>query len=100
MGAEVSDHSGVNAVTSGVPYTVTAVNGRLPGSLDDFGTDIVELVASLRAQQVTICGSGRRVDDRCVVVHEKTNDGAGKDVRTWEITADAGTFEATERSIY
>src|SRR5829696_1371739 len=100
MGAEVSDHSGVNAVTSGVPYTVTAVNGRLPGSLDDFGTDIVELVASLRAQQVTICGSGRRVDDRCVVVHEKTNDGAGKDVRTWEITADAGPFEATERSIY
>ena len=100
MGGGVSDHSGVDAVASGVPYTVAAVNGRSPGSLHDFGTDIVELVASLRAQQVTICGSGRRVDHRSVVVHEKTDDGAGKDVRTWEITADAGTFEATERSIY
>jgi hypothetical protein len=99
-GADVSDHSGADVVASGVPYTVTAVNGRAPGSLDDFGTDIVEVVASRREQVVTICGAGRRVDDRSVVIHEKTYDGAGKDVRTWEITADADNFEATERSIF
>ncbi len=99
-GADVSDDSGVDAVASGVPYTVTAVNGRVPGSLDDFGTDIVEVVASHRAQRVTICGAGRHVDDRSVVIHEKTHDGAGRDVRTWEITADADRFEATQRSIF
>jgi hypothetical protein len=99
-GRTVSDHSGADVVTSGVPYTVTAVNGRVPGSLDDFGTDVVEVVASRREQLVTICGTGRRVDDRSVVIHEKTFDGAGKDVRTWEITAHDDSFEATERSIF
>ena len=99
-GAKVSDHSGADEVASGVPYSVTAVNGRVPGSLDDFGTDIVEVVASRREQRVTICGAGRRVDDRSVVIHEKTYDGSGKDVRTWEITGDADRFEATELSIF
>ena len=94
------NHSGADAIASGVPYTVTAVNGRVPGSLDDFGADIVEVVASRRQQRVTICGAGRRVDDRSALIHEKTHDGSGKDVRTWEITADAGGFDATERSIF
>ena len=96
----MSDHSGADEVASGLPYSVTAVNGRVPGSLDDFGTDIVEVVASRREQRVTICGAGRRVDDRSVVIHEKTFGGSGKDVRTWEITGDAARFEATERSIF
>ena len=97
----MSDHSRVDEVASGVAYTVTAVNGRVPGSLDDFGgTGIVEVVASHREQRVTICGSGQRIDDRSVVIHEKTYDGAGKDVRTWEITVGADRFEATERSIF
>ena len=94
----MSDHSGADVVTSGVPYTVTAVNGRVPTSLDDFGTEIVEVVLSRRAQRATICGPGRRVDDRAVVIHEKTYDGSGKDVRTWLITANADGFEATEPS--
>ena len=96
----MSDHSGVDEVASGVPYVVTAVNGRVPGSLDDFGTDIVEVAVSHREQRVTICGAGRRVDDLSVVIHEKTFDGSGKDVRTWEITGDAKRFEATERSTF
>ena len=96
----MSNHSGADAVVSGVSYSVTAVNGRVPGSLDDFGSDIVEVVATRRAQRVTICGAGRRVDDRSAVIHEKTYGGAGKDVRTWEITADADRFEATERASY
>ena len=96
----MSDHSGADEVVSGVPYIVTAVNGRVPRSLDDFGSDIVEVVASSRQERVTICGAGRRVDDRSVVIHEKTFDGAGKDVRTWEITANADRFEASERSIF
>ena len=83
-----------------MPYTVTAVNGRVPGCLDDFGTDIVEVAVSRREQRVTICGAGRRMDDRSVVIHEKTYHGSGKDVRTWEITGDADRFEATERSTF
>ena len=47
----MSDHNGVDAVASGVPYIVTAVNGRVPGSLDDFGTDIVEVLASRRGNE-------------------------------------------------
>ena len=35
-----------------------------------------------------------------MVIHEKTYDGSGKDVRTWEITGNADRFKATERSIY
>jgi hypothetical protein len=96
----VPDHSGADEIVSGVPYTVTVVNGRVPGSLDDFVSDIVEVVASGRQQRLTICGSGRRVDVRSVVIHEKTYDGVGKDVRTWEITANADRFQATERSIF
>lgn len=96
----MSDHSGADVVASGVPYNVTAVNGRAPGSLEDFGTDIVEMVVSRGDQRLTIRGTGRRVDDRIAVVHEKTYDGTGKDVRTWEITGESDGFAATERSIF
>ena len=96
----MSDHSGADEVVSGVPYIVTAVNGRVPWSLDDFSTDTVEVIASRHQQRVTICGAGRRVDERSVVIHEKTWDGAGKDVRTWEVTANADGFEAAERSVF
>ena len=96
----MSDHSGADVVASGVPYIVTAVGGRVPGSLDDFAADLVEVVASRGEQRVTICGAGRRIDELMVVIHEKTFDGTGKDVRTWEIRGEADSFEATERSIF
>jgi len=84
-------------VASGAPYTVTAVNGRVPGSLDDFGDGGVEVVVS---RAVTIRGTGRRTDAQTAVVHEKTLDGGGKDLRTWAITMNGTRFEATERSMF
>jgi hypothetical protein len=96
----MSDHSGADMVASGLPYSVSAVNGRPPGSLDDFSTDVVEVVVSRGDQHVTIRGAGQRVDERTVVIHEKTFDGTGKDVRTWAIAAGGDGFEAAERSIF
>ena len=96
----MTDHSGADEVVSGVPYAVTAVNGQPPGSLDDFGCDVVEVVVSHGHRQVTVRGSGQRVDVSTVVIHEKTFDGTGKDVRTWQISAAGEGFEATERSVF
>ncbi len=96
----MSDHNMADVVASGMPYSTTAVNGRTPASLDDFGTDSVEVVVTHNDQRITIHGTGHRVDDHTVVIHEKADGGVGKDVRTWDITGDAGEFEATERSIF
>jgi hypothetical protein len=95
----MSDHSGAEVVVSGVPYTVTAVNGRAPASLDDFAGDIVEVAIARGDQRLMVRGTSR-VDHDSVVIHEKTFDGAGKDVRTWHVSVEADGFQATERSMY
>ena len=96
----MSDHSDAEGAGSGLPYSVMSVNGRVPRSLDDFGADIVEIALSRGEQRLRILGTCQRVDDRSVVVYEKTHDGAGKDLRTWEIIGDANGLEAIERSMF
>jgi hypothetical protein len=96
----MSDHGGAEGVGSGLSYSVMSVNGRVPGSLDDFGTDIVEVTLSRGEQFLRILGTWQRVDDRSVVMFEKTHDGTGKDLRTWAIIVDANGLEAIERSMF
>jgi phosphoenolpyruvate synthase/pyruvate phosphate dikinase len=96
----VSNSSKADQVGSGVPYLVTLVHDRAPRSLDDFMSGaVVALTVVSGDQTVCIHGSSRR-DGESVVVYEKDHDGVGKDVRTWEVHATQGHFEATERSMY
>lgn len=93
----MSDRSNVDPVASGVPYTVTEVNGRPPAVLSDF-TDhsIIELTVARGNSIVQILGSVH-LDPSGTIVHEKDGDGIGKDVRVWVIRATDGGFEAVER---
>jgi hypothetical protein len=93
------DHSKVDPVASGRPYTVTSVNDTVPGCLDDFvSRDVIALTVEARDQVVEIHGSARRAGED-VVVHEKDGDGTGKDVRTWQIAMQDERFEAVQRPI-
>lgn len=95
------DHQGVDAVASGAPYRVESVNGRPAGDLDALlADDVIEITVAHAGQQVIIQGSARRTDDQTVVVHEKADDGIGKDVRTWTVTATTDGLEAVERSAF
>ena len=97
----MSDHSAVDEVASGVPYRVVSVNGRPPGELDALLiNEVTVITAALGGQQVTIHGSAHRVDDRTVVIHEKSHDGTGKDVRTWAVKAVLDGLEAVERAVF
>lgn len=90
----MSDFSKVDPVISGADYTVQIVNGRKPQTLDDFTAhDVVTFVAVCGSQTTQVCGSSNVVGDT-VVVHEKTEDGAGKDVRMWSISPNGDSFEA------
>ena len=96
----MSDRSKVDAVASGAPYVVTAVNDRPPQSLDDFvERSVVAVTVASEHQVVEIHGSAR-IDGDSVIIHEKDHDGIGKDVRTWLIGSCDGHFEATERSLF
>jgi hypothetical protein len=93
------DHSKVDPVASGRPYTVTSVNDTVPGCLDDFvSRDVVALTVAAKDQVVEIHGAAHRAREE-VVVHEKDGDGTGKDVRTWQIAMQDGRFEAVQRTI-
>jgi hypothetical protein len=71
-------------VPSGLVYTVTAVNGRPPRSLDDFTIDAT-VTATLKNRSVEFDGVGS-VTATGVRFHEKSGD--GKDVRVWMILQD------------
>jgi hypothetical protein len=92
----MSDHSKVDPVASGKPYTVTMVNDRVPEKVGDFvSRPVVAVTVACHDQVVMIHGCAHLVGDE-VVVHEKDEAGTGKDVRTWHIHAGAGCFEALQ----
>lgn len=95
----MSDHSKVDPVASGRPYTVTMVNDRVPERLIDFlSRPEVAVTVACHDQVVEIHGSARLAGN-AVVIQEKDHDGTGKDVRTWQIEPHNGRFEALQLMI-
>jgi hypothetical protein len=86
-------------VVSGKPYAVLSVHDHIPDGLDDFVGD-TSFVLDLEGYAYTVCGPGVRAD-RGVRVFEKSDDGAGKDVRTWLVcvAADGEAYIATHLGI-
>ena len=85
------------SVASGRPYLVVEVAGGHPADLDDFVGDVC-FISVVDTQTYRIEGTGAR-NDAGVRFSEK--DAAGKDLRTWQMTATgAGDFEAQAVSSY
>lgn len=80
-------------VVSGVPYEVQDVAGNAPTDLTAFdGSTTVTVVGSTGVH--VLRGSGSAHEDHARF-YEKSEDGIGKDMRTWKITpADRGGFTA------
>jgi hypothetical protein len=74
-------------VVSGKPYPVATVASRMPDCLDDFlGT--ITLVIDLDGEPYTVCGMGVELGQDRVHVYEKSDHGAGKDIRVWTVRRD------------
>ena len=82
----MENHSSAQVV-SRVPYVVTDVAGRPPGSLADF-TGSMRFTAVHDHTECDISGVGAAATDDRVRFSEKA-DGTGKDVRVWQITRSA-----------
>jgi hypothetical protein len=75
------------------------VNDRVPERLLDFvSRPVAAITVTCRDQMVEICGCAR-LSGNAVVVHEKQDGGAGKDVRTWHIEPHSGYFQALQVAI-
>ena len=68
-------------VISGKPYQVRQIRGQVPRQLSDF-TGETRVLIDLDGEEYTICGPGVEVED-CVRLYEKSDEGAGKDIRVW-----------------
>lgn len=80
-------------VSSGRPYPVVKVNGRIPASLADFVGHLSVVIDCGGTEQIITGIGDRRVD--LVRFHEKDL-GTGKDVRMWQIdSANPSGFAAT-----
>ena len=83
-------------VASGVPYAVRTVNDRSPSSMDDFDGLVAVAVEGVTGTHV-IHGISAHADGT-VRLFEKSDDGVGKDVRTWDIhPGTTAGFTATPR---
>ena len=80
-------HSTPPMIVSGVPYQVTEVDGRRPETLAEFGGPVT-MTACGPTGEHRICGAGEHVHGDTVRVHEKFDEGAGKDVRVWTVFPD------------
>jgi hypothetical protein len=66
---------------------VATVASRMPDCLDDFlGT--ITLVIDLDGEPYTVCGTGVELGHDCVRLFEKSDHGAGKDIRVWTVRRD------------
>jgi len=83
------------SVVSGEPYVVRQVRDRDPERLDDFAGETT-FVVDLDDEGYRVCGPGVPAGES-VRVFEKSDEGAGKDVRVWLVRcADTGAaFTAT-----
>lgn len=82
-------------VVSGKPYLVRQLAGHEPHELNDFVGDS-RLVLDLDGDEYTVCGPGVQ-GDGCVRIYEKSDEGAGKDIRVWAVhpSGQQGIFTAT-----
>jgi hypothetical protein len=83
------------SVVSGEPYIVRQVHDRHPERLDDFAGETT-FVVDLDDEGYRVCGPGVPADES-VRVFEKSDEGAGKDVRVWLVRPAEGgdSFTAT-----
>lgn len=80
-------------IVSGVAYSVREVGGRRPADLEDF-TGHVSMTVEGGSGRHVVRGQGFTTGD-AARVHEKADDGMGKDTRTWTVRAERdGTFVA------
>ena len=84
-------------VISGKAYPVQQVGGVPPQRLDDFTGDS-SLLIDLDGEPYTIWGACTSVDG-VVRVHEKSDDGRGKDIRVWVVRQDGEGFTATHPGV-
>ena len=90
----------IEPVVSGKPYPVASVDGTAPSRLDAFlSSPTISVDLDAGSQHLFVAGAGR-ADGDGVVLNEKGDDGVGKDIRTWLITAADGTFYATPQSAF
>ena len=83
-------------VASGVPYAVRTVNDRSPSSIADFDGIVTVAIEGVTGAHV-IRGVSAHADGT-VRLFEKSEDGLGKDIRTWDIhPATSAGFTATPR---
>jgi hypothetical protein len=85
-------------VVSGMPYTVTAVSGRGPSSLEEF-VGATEFTVDKGAVPYVVWGSGALSGD-LVRFHEKDKGPDGKDIRVWQITRRPDGFAAESVAMY
>ena len=78
-------------VPSGMSVPVLAVEGRIPGRLEDFTGDVSFLVDLDPPHLVQGCGS---VNGSSVRFHEKDVSNSGKDIRVWLVRAQGVRFVA------
>jgi hypothetical protein len=78
-------------VPSGMSVPVLAVEGRTPGSLEDFAGDVSFLVDLDPPHLVQGCGT---VQGTTVRFHEKDVGNTGKDIRVWAVRAQGSRFVA------
>jgi hypothetical protein len=85
-------------VVSGKPYLVRSVRQQAPHALGDFAGD-TSFVIDLDGEEYTVWGPGVEAGD-LVKVYEKSDEGAGKDIRVWCVSAAAdGSFAAMHSGI-
>jgi hypothetical protein len=82
------------AVVSGVPYPVREVRDREVLGLEDFLGDTT-FVLDMDGDQYLVCGPGIPDGDG-VRVYEKDEQGAGKDIRVWEVRRGSGDVYTAE----
>lgn len=76
-------------IASGQAMTIVEVDGQPPGSLEDFVGER-SFVVQTGGHWSTVSGNGIRHDD-VVKFYQKDLEHDGKDIRVWEIDAEAAT---------
>ena len=82
------------AVVSGVPYQVRLVRDHEVLGLEDFLGDTT-FVLDMDGDPYLVCGPGIQDGDG-VRVYEKDEQGAGKDIRVWEVRRGSGDVYTAE----
>jgi len=80
-------HTEPSMIVSGVPYEVIEVDGKPPVALSELEGPVT-MTATGPTGEHSIAGAGEHVHGDTVRVHEKFDDGAGKDVRVWTVSSD------------